>query len=247
MFQNHLMQLLTLTAMEPPALFAANALRDEKVKVLRAVRPSPRGVRGQYRGYRDELGVDRDSQSPTFAALQLLVDNWRWRDVPFYLRSGKRLAAKTTQIAIQFKSVPHLMFPVSSEEEITPNVLSLCLQPDEGVHLRFEAKEPGAGMRPRSVDMAFHYAADFGAGALPDAYERLLLDAMQGDASLFARSDEIEMAWQLIDSILAGWERPDSEPLACYEPGSWGPAEAHGLLGREGRSWHHSCGGHQAD
>jgi glucose-6-phosphate 1-dehydrogenase len=245
MFQNHLMQLLTLTAMEPPALFEATALRDEKVKVLRAVRPSPRSVRGQYRGYRGEPGVDSDSQSPTFAALQLLVDNWRWRDVPFYLRSGKRLAVKTTQIAIQFRSVPHLMFPMPVESQITPNVLSLCLQPDEGIHLRFEAKEPGAGMRPRSADMAFHYAADFGARALPDAYERLLLDAMQGDASLFARSDEIEMAWRLIDSILLDWERPDAVPLAFYDPRSWGPAEAEDLLGREGRIWHHSCGVHR--
>jgi glucose-6-phosphate 1-dehydrogenase len=245
MFQNHLMQLLTLTAMEPPAVFEATALRDEKVKVLRAVRPSPLSVRGQYRGYRDEPGVDPDSRSPTFAALQLLVDNWRWRDVPFYLRSGKRLVAKTTQIAVQFKSVPHLMFPMPSEKQITPNVLSLCLQPDEGIHLRFEAKEPGTGMRPRSVNMAFHYAADFGANALPDAYERLLLDAMQGDASLFARSDEIEIAWQLIDSILADWERPGTAPLAFYEPESWGPVEASDLLAREGRIWHQSCGAHE--
>jgi glucose-6-phosphate 1-dehydrogenase len=245
MFQNHLMQLLTLTAMEPPALFSANALRDEKVKVLRALRSSPRGVRGQYRGYRDEPGVDPSSVSPTFAALELLIDNWRWRDVPFYLRSGKRLAEKTTQIAIQFKSVPHLMFPMPSDEQITSNVLSLCLQPDEGIHLRFEAKEPGTGMRPRSVNMAFHYAVDFGASALPDAYERLLLDAMQGDASLFARSDEIEVAWHLIDSIAASWDVPGAAPLAFYEPGSWGTAEADALLRDEGRGWHQSCGRQQ--
>ena len=244
MFQNHLLQLLTLTAMEPPALFDANALRDEKVKVLRSVRPVSKSVRGQYICYRAEPGVALDSQAPTYAALKLLVDNWRWRDVPFYLRSGKRLAAKTTEITIQFKRVPHLMFPVSSGEGITPNILSLCLQPHEGIHLHFEAKEPGSGMRPRSTDMAFHYAEDFGPTALPDAYERLLLDAIQGDGSLFARADEVELAWRLVDPILAHWEQPDAPPLATYEPGSWGPVEADSFLGRDNRSWHYSCSGY---
>jgi glucose-6-phosphate 1-dehydrogenase len=241
MFQNHLLQLLALTAMEPPAIFEANALRDEKVKVLRAVRPVAQSVRGQYRGYRDEPGVASNSQTPTYAALQMMVDNWRWRDVPFYLRSGKQMAAKTTEMAIQFKRVPHLMFPLPPGEDITPNVLSLCLQPDEGIHLHFEAKEPGAGMQTRSVDMEFHYAEDFGTGALPEAYERLLLDAMQGDASLFARADGIEMAWGLIDPILVGWERPDAPPLVFYEPGRWGPAEAEDFLAREGRVWRRGC------
>ena len=245
MFQNHLLQLLTLTAIEPPAVFEANALRDEKVKVLRAIRRAPRSVRGQYLGYRAEPGVAPDSQTPTYTALQLLVDNWRWRDVPFYLRSGKQMAAKTTEIAIQFKRVPHLMFPRQPGEDITSNVLSLCLQPGEGIHLRFEAKEPGVGMRPRPVDMEFHYAEDFGASALPEAYERLLLDAIQGDASLFARADEIEMAWGLIDPILAGWEQPDAPPLVFYEPGSWGPAEADDFLAQDGRAWHYGCGGHR--
>ena len=249
MFQNHLLQLLTLTAMEPPAIFEADALRDEKVKVLRAVRPLVRSVRAQsvraqYRGYRDEPGVASDSQTPTYAALQLLVDNWRWRDVPFYLRSGKQLSAKTTEMAVQFKRVPHLMFPRSAGDEIAPNILSLCLQPDEGIHLQFEAKEPGAGMRTRSVDMEFHYAEDFGEIALPDAYERLLLDALQGDASLFARADEIELAWGLIDPIVAGWEEPDAPPLAFYELGSRGPTEADEFLAREGRAWQYGCGKH---
>jgi len=247
MFQNHLLQLLTLTAMEPPAIFEANALRDEKVKVLRAVRPIVQSVRAQYRGYRDEPGVAPDSQTPTYAVLQLLVDNWRWRDVPFYLRSGKRLAAKSTAIAIQFKRVPHLMFPLAPGERISPNVIYLCLQPDEGIHLHFEAKEPGAGMRTRSVDMEFHYAEDFGASALPDAYERLLLDAVQGDASLFARADEIELAWGLIDPTLANWERPDAPPLVSYEPGSWGPAEADDFLAQDGRAWLYGCGEHKDD
>ena len=248
MFQNHLLQLLTLTAMEPPARFRADALRDEKVKVLQAIRPCSRSLRGQYKGYREEDGVDPDSQTPTYAALEFFVDNWRWRGVPFYLRSGKQLAAKTTEIAIQFRSVPHLMFPIASREEITPNVLSLCLQPDEGIHLRFEAKEPGAGMRSRSVDMEFHYAEDFGSAALPEAYERLLLDAMQGDASLFARADEIELAWQLIDPVLERWAKPgsDAPPLLFYQPGSWGPAEAGDFLDGEMRSWILGCGERRA-
>ncbi len=241
MFQNHLLQLLTLTAMEPPALFEADALRDEKVKVLRAARAVGQGVRAQYRGYDTNPGVASGSQTPTYAALQLCVDNWRWQAVPFYLRSGKRIATKTTEISIQFKRVPHLMFPMPASDRMTPNVLSLCLQPDEGIHLRFEAKEPGAGMRTRSVDMEFHYAEDFGAAALPEAYERLLLDALQGDASLFARADEIELAWGLIDPILDGWSRPDAPSLASYEPASWGPAEAHELLALEGRAWFQGC------
>jgi glucose-6-phosphate 1-dehydrogenase len=245
MFQNHLLQLLTLTAMEPPVRFDAGALRDEKAKVLEALRPCKRSVRGQYRGYRDEEKVAVDSRTPTYAALELFVDNWRWQGVPFYLRSGKSMTTKTTQIAVQFKCVPHMMFPISSREEITPNVLSLCLQPDEGIHLRFEAKNPGAGMTTRSVNMQFHYAEDFGAEALPEAYERLLLDAMQGDASLFSRADEIELAWSQIDPILACWEKPDAPPLAFYEPGSWGPVEADDLLEGPIRSWVHGCGEHR--
>jgi glucose-6-phosphate 1-dehydrogenase len=246
MFQNHLLQLLSLTAMEVSARFAADTLRDEKVKVLEALRPCSRSVRGQYRGYREQEGVAAGSDTPTYAALELFVDNWRWQGIPFYLRSGKRMAAKTTEIAIQFKCVPHLMFPVASKEEITPNILSLCLQPDEGIHLRFEAKQPGAGMRTRSVNMEFHYAKDFGVETLPEAYERLLLDALQGDASLFARADEIELAWSLIDPILERWQTPDAPALACYEPGSWGPAEADELLEGPIRSWVHGCGDRKA-
>jgi glucose-6-phosphate 1-dehydrogenase len=163
--------------------------------------------------------------------------------VPFYLRSGKGLATKTTEIAIQFRCVPHLMFPLPADQELTPNVLSLCLQPDEGIHLRFETKEPGAGMRTRSVDMEFHYAVGF-EGDLPEAYERLLLDALQGDAALFARADEIELAWGLIDPILERWQQPDGPPLAHYEQGSWGPAEADALLEGKMRSWIEGCGPH---
>jgi glucose-6-phosphate 1-dehydrogenase len=242
MFQNHLMQLLSLTAMEPPAMSEADALRDEKVKVLRGIRVSEECVRGQYEGYRDKEGVAPDSQTPTYAALELFVDNWRWKDVPFYLRSGKSLQAKTTEIAIQFKRVPHLLFSVPQEDRMQPNILSLCLQPDEGIHLQFEAKIPGAGMRTRSVDMDFHYADDFAADALPDAYERLLLDAIQGDASLFARADEVELAWGLIDPIIEGWAHPGAPPLRFYEQQSWGPDDADELLARDGRAWLLGCG-----
>jgi glucose-6-phosphate 1-dehydrogenase len=241
MFQNHLMQLLTLTALEPPVAFEATALRDEKAKVLRAVSPIADSVRGQYRAYRDEPEVAPDSETATYAAVKLWVDNWRWRGVPFYLRSGKRLALKSTEIAIEFKCVPHLMFQIEQESDITPDVLSLCIQPNEGIHLRFQAKEPGGGMETRPVTMEFHYAGEFGAGALPEAYERLLLDALKGDASLFARADEIELAWSLIDPVLDQWEREGSPPLSFYESGTWGPSEADRLLARDNRSWHQQC------
>ena len=243
MFQNHLMQLLTLTALEPPVAFEANALRDEKAKVLRAVSPITDSVRGQYRAYRDEAEVALDSETATYAALKLHVDNWRWRGVPFYLRSGKRLALKSTEIAIQFKDVPHLMFQVEQQEDITPDVLSLCIQPNEGIHLNFQAKDPGAGMQTRPVTMEFHYAEEFGEGVLPEAYERLLLDALKGDASLFARADEIELAWSLIDPVLEQWEDEDAPPLSFYESGTWGPDDAKRLLARDGRAWHQQCCG----
>lgn len=246
MFQNHLLQLLTLTTMEPSSLFEADALRDEKVKVLRAVRAGTENVRGQYEGYRSEHGVDPQSRTPTYAAIQLYIDNWRWQGVPFYLRSGKNMKLKTSEIAIQFKRVPHLMFPAGQAPRLTPNILSLCIQPDEGVHLRFETKQPGAGMKTRSVDMDFHYEEDFGGNVLPEAYERLLLDAMQGDASLFARADEIELSWSLIDEILTSWQAEDAPALGMYPQGSWGPEEADQLLSRHGWRWYQDCGMHGA-
>ena len=244
MFQNHLLQLLSLTAMEPPVAFEATSLRDEKVKVLRAVRPlspadiSTNTVRAQYRSYRDEAGVAKGSQTPTYAALKLYIDNWRWRGVPFYLRSGKNMKAKLTEINVQFKRIPHLMFPLPPGQRMSPNLLSLCIQPDEGMHLQFETKIPGAGMRTRSVDMEFHYNEDFGYGSLPEAYERLLLDAVQGEATLFTRSDEIEAAWSIIDPIITGWSETNTPPLVFYEAGDWGPANADELLGRDGRRWY---------
>jgi len=257
-FQNHLLQLLTLVAMEPPAAFNAKFLRDEKVKILQAVRPmraedvATNTVRGQYRTYRDEPGVARGSVTATFAALRLFVDNWRWQGVPFYLRSGKLMPAKVTEITVQFKSVPHKLFPGADNEGPRPNFLSFCIQPDEGMHLRFEAKVPGAGMRMRSVEMDFHFGDEFGQSALPDAYERLLLDAMVGDASLFARADEIELSWQIIDPIQAAWDRAVAPlsggwnaeiapPLEFYEQGTWGPTGADRLLVHSGWHWRLGC------
>ncbi len=253
MFQNHLLQLLTLVAMEPPAAFDADALRNEKVKVLRAVRSirpdqvKAHTVRGQYRGYRSEPGMAADSQTATYAALRLFIDNWRWQGVPFYLRSGKALAEKTTEIIIQFKRPPHTLFALPPEQQLTPNVLSLCIQPDEGIHLKFETKVPDTPMDMRSVNMEFQYQPTFGIGSLPDAYERLLLDAIHGDASLFMRHDEIELAWDLIDPIVAGWRGPAAPPLVQYEPGSWGPSEAEAFLARDGRVWLRGCGVHLKD
>ncbi len=235
MFQNHLLQLLTLTAMEPPSAFNAKALRDEKVKVLQSIRPISQndGVWAQYQGYRDKDGVSPGSNTPTYVALKLYVDNWRWQGVPFYVRTGKHLAAKATEITLQFKKVPHLIF--AENAGLVANSLTVCIQPDEGMHLRFETKVPGAGMRAEPVDMEFHHSDHFGEQALPEAYERLLLDAIQGDAALFARSDEIELAWRLVDPLTV-----EKEPV-LYTPGSWGPEMADVLLGEKGRVWLEGC------
>ena len=243
MFQNHLLQLFCLVTMEPPASFRADALRNEKVKVLGSTRPIAIQdvVHAQYLGYCDAPGVAIASQTPTYAALKLFVDNWRWQGIPFYLRSGKSLARKISEVVIEFKQPPHLMFDLPDNYEFTPNILSLCIQPDEGIHLKFEAKVPDSAEETRSVDMEFHYDESFGCGSLPEAYERLLLDALKGDASLFARSDEIEQAWGLIDPIVQGCSSPDAPPLALYEPGSWGPVEADELLERDNNIWRSGC------
>ncbi len=245
MFQNHLLQLLSLTAMEPPVAFNAKSLRDEKVKVLQAVPEAGwnDGVWGQYRGYLENPGVDPRSTTPTYLALRLYVNTWRWQGVPFYLRSGKNLAAKTTEIILQFKQVPHRLF--ESTKRMASNMLALCIQPDEGMRLQFQTKVPGAGMESEPVDMNFDYDAKFGTEGLPDAYERLLLDALQGDASLFARSDEIEEAWSIVDPLAKGWETLASAPMTYYEPGSWGPVEADQLMSEENRVWLPGPGGHE--
>ncbi len=248
MFQNHLLQLLALVAMEPPASHRADDQRDEIAKVIKAIRKiSPEqvaqhAVRGQYRGYRDEEGVAPDTQTATFAAIQFYVDNWRWQGVPFYLRSGKMLKEKVSEIVIQFKRPPHLMFPLPENYEFTSNTLTLCLQPDEGIHVRFESKVPDTVAETRSVDLEYHYLDVFGAGAIPEAYERLLLDALNGDAALFTRSDRIELAWELLDPILTTWDGEAGQPIAIYAPGSWGVDEADALLARDGRKWLRRCG-----
>jgi glucose-6-phosphate 1-dehydrogenase len=247
MMQNHMLQLLSLVAMEPPSSFEADPLRNEKVKVLSSIRPIPLSesakhtVRGQYKGYRDGEGVAADSQTATYAAIRLLVDNWRWQGVPFYLRSGKALAGKVTEISIFFKRPPHLMFPSSEDMEIEANDLSICIQPDEGIHFSFQAKVPDTAADMRNVDMSFHYEDSFGEVSIPDAYERLLLDVLKGDAALFTRGDSIELAWGLVDKIFEGWASDNAPPLHIYEPGSWGPTEADDLVAHDGFSWRLSC------
>lgn len=247
MFQNHLLQLLALVAMEPPSSFDADALRNEKVKVLRAIQlPGKRGVagdsvRGQYQGYLNAEGVSAGSQTATFAALRLYIENWRWQGVPFYLRSGKALAMKSTEIVVHFWEPPHLLFGAGAGDGVTSNYIALCIQPDEGIHLRFEAKVPDTVAETEPVDMEFHYAGNFAGAEIPEAYERLLLDALSGDAALFTRADEIELAWELIDRVIAGWESDDAPPLKLYPPGGWGPAAATELLARDYREWTLGC------
>jgi glucose-6-phosphate 1-dehydrogenase len=261
MVQNHLLQLLCLVAMEPPVALDADAIRDEKVQVLRAVRPiSPDEVamgmvRGQYGpgwvlgkevpGYREETGVSPTSITETYAALRVEIDNWRWAGVPFYLRAGKRLPKRMTEIAIQFKSVPRILFNKDRDLPLEPNVLSLRIQPNEGIALRIGVKVPGYEARIHPVTMDFGYGAAFGIEP-PEAYERLILDALLGDSTLFTRRDEVEAQWRFITPILEGWASSssvvtqhagDAPPLAEYEAGSWGPAEADALLRADGRAW----------
>lgn len=242
-FQNHLIQLLALMTMEPPSSFNADAVRNETYKVLSAVRPiKPEAVwehtvRGQYRGYRQEKGIPPDSNTATFGVVRLFIDNWRWQGVPFYLRSGKGLSEKCSQIILEFNEPPHVMFPMPPDKQIPPNRLALSIQPDEGIQLRFEAKVPDTVAEMRSVDMTFEYDASFGKSILPDAYERLLMDVFHGDASLFTRNDAIELAWKFIDPIQRGWESEFAPHLELYETGSWGPTEAAKFIARDGRQW----------
>jgi glucose-6-phosphate 1-dehydrogenase len=250
--QNHALQLLTLVAMEPPVALEAGSTRDEKVKVLRSIRPlTPdevclQTVRGQYTegwvmgekvpGYRQEPRVAPDSKTETYAALKCQVDNWRWSETPFYIRTGKRLPKQVTEIRIQFKRPPHLTFGREATRDLEPNAITLRIQPEEGISLRFGAKVPTAGLTIRSVNMDFLYASSFLIDA-PDAYERLLLDCMLGDPTLFTRSDEVEAAWTLIDCIEDVW-REDNPPLEFYPAGTWGPPAADRLLEEDGRKWH---------
>ena len=239
MLQGHLLQLLTLTAMETPVRFEAEAVRDEKVKVLRAVRPlrledvATDTLRGQYRGYREEPGVRPDSHTATFAAVKLHVDNWRWQGVPFFLRSGKAMSCGTTQLVIQFRQPPYMLFEGGPRDHRESNRLVIQIQPAEGIQLHFHTKVPDAGMQLRMTDLNFRFREKF-AGPMPEAYQRLLLDVINGDPSLFARSDEVEAAWSIVDPIQAAWDEAAQPPLLLYEPGEWGPAAADGMDGPAG-------------
>jgi glucose-6-phosphate 1-dehydrogenase len=246
-FQNHLLQLVALTAMEPPIDFSAESVRNEKVKVLRSLHtPGPKHVvRGQYGrgwiegeevpGYREEEGVAPDSITDTFIAAKLFVDNWRWADTPFYVRAGKRLARRETTIAIQFQRAPHPPFEAIAGEGLRPNVLVVHVQPDEGVSLSIGAKVPGAGMTIRPVHMDFLYGGTFRTG-IPEAYERLILDVMLGDATLFTRADEVDEEWSLVDAIVAFWRR-DKPVFPNYAAGTWGPLASDEMIQRDARSW----------
>jgi glucose-6-phosphate 1-dehydrogenase len=246
-FQNHLLQLIALTAMEPPIDLAADSVRNEKVKVLKSIHtPGPKHVvRGQYGrgyiegqevpGYREEAAVDPSSMTETFIAAKLFVDNWRWADTPIYIRAGKRMARRETTIAIEFKRAPHPPFVEAAADGLRPNVLLIHIQPDEGVSLEIGAKVPGQGLQIRTVHMDFLYGGAFRTD-LPEAYERLLLDCMRGDASLFTREDEVVEQWQIVDAIVAYWRR-DRPSFPNYAAGTWGPRSSDDLMTRDGRTW----------
>ncbi len=250
-FQNHMLQMLALVAMEPPTSFEADRIRDEKVKLLRAVRPFEIDrwdeliVRGQYGpglidgrevvGYRSEPGVEAQSKTETFVAAKLFVDNWRWKDVPFYLRTGKRLAVKDTEIVVKFKKIPHSMFFSAGLGDMPSNILVLQIQPEEGIKLAFQAKYPGSKICVSTLDMTFSYKDVFGIG-MPEAYERLLLDCMLGDQTLFAKYDAVEIAWQLLTPVLQAWQDDDSSPC-LYPAGSESFPEADNLIERDGGKW----------
>jgi glucose-6-phosphate 1-dehydrogenase len=252
MVQNHLLQVLCLIAMEPPVSFDADEIRNKKLDVLRAIRPTPENqvhrlaARGQYGAgwidgkhapaYRDEPGVASDSDTETFAAVKLLVDNWRWHDVPFYLRTGKRLDTRVSQVFIQFRPVPHQSFPPVVVEDWQPNGLAILIQPGEGIVLRFQAKVPGPKVRLSPVEMRFCYEDAFKA-ASPEAYETLLLDIALADATLFMRADQIEAAWSVVNPILNAWSGNPPPDFPNYESGSWGPGESDALIAADGRSW----------
>ncbi len=246
MFQNHILQLMMITAMEPPARYDAALVRDEKVKVLHSVRRMTGGdfasdtVRGQYKGYSQEEGVPKGSETATFAILKLYCDNWRWKGVPFYLRSGKGMSCRTTQIVIQFKQVPHILFGEKTREPVG-NRLVIQIQPAEGIELLFETKVPDSEMKTRTSTLDFSFQRSDGVDSLPDAYQRLLLDALNGDASLFARSDEVELAWGIIDPIIAAWNSPAAPELLTYETGLWGPIEASKWMEKQNREWFDVC------
>jgi glucose-6-phosphate 1-dehydrogenase len=236
-----------VTAMEAPVRFEATAVRNEKVKVLEAIRPldlgevAAAGVRGQYRGYLTEPGVAPGSQTATFGAVRLEIDNWRWQGVPFYLRSGKVMSCRTTQIVIGFRQPPLELFAAGRRTfHREANRLVIQIQPAEGIQLHFHTKVPGDGMKLRLTDLEFSYSREF-AGRLPEAYEPLLLDVMDGDASLFARADEVEKSWEIVDPFVRAWSSVDMPPIDAYEPGDWGPMTAFEWMAAQGRTWFDQC------
>ena len=253
MMQNHLLQILSLVAMEPPPSLAAEDVRSEKVKALKSIRAmtpenvAQQVVRGQYfagtvngencRGYRQEEKVNPESNVETYVALKLFIDNWRWSGVPFYLRTGKNLPLRASEVRVQFRPTPNVLFAAQGDLDLMPNALTLRLQPDEGISLRFNGKVPGNSISARPVRMHFGYDSEFGAYT-PEAYERLLLEAMAGDATLFIRRDEVETAWQIVDDIRAAWGVQPLNNHEFYAAGTWGPVAAEDLLAQDGYTWH---------
>jgi glucose-6-phosphate 1-dehydrogenase len=253
MIQNHLMQLVCLIAMEPPVSFNADEVRNKKVDVLNSIREIKKeevhmyAVRGQYdagwiegekvKGYREEKDVAADSSTETFAALKLFVDNWRWTDVPFYIRSGKRMQESISVITIDFKPVPHQSFPDEAMENWQPNKLVLNIQPDMGIRLRFQAKRPGLQMHLAPVDMLFDYSDSYKSGSSPEGYETLLLDVMEGDATLFMRADQVEAAWEIVMPVLSNWLANPSVNFPNYAAGTNGPETAEALIAKDGNNW----------
>ena len=251
MVQNHLLQLLTLVAMEPPASMTADDLHREKARTLGAVRrwrtpqeAAAQAVAGQYDGYLEADGVADASKTPTYAALRLYVDAPRWEGVPFYLRTGKAMAAKSTEVAVEFRSPPRALVKFGDDEP-QANRLGLCIQPHEGVHLRFQVKTPGPGVEAHPRDLEFHYARSFPDQSIPEAYERLLQDALAGDRALFIPAEQIREAWAIVDPLLAAWEAPDTPRPRPYPRGSWGPDAASALAAETGHAWLSTCGEHE--
>ncbi len=234
--QNHALQLLAMVAMEPPSSLNSTSIRNEKVKLLNSIATPEKFIRAQYEGYHQEKGVRPDSKTETFCAIQLSLDNWRFADTPIYLRAGKALMEKSTEISIFFKRVPHKLFKSVGISAIEPNVLVFKIQPKEGIHLYFQSKKPGAGFKISPVDMDFSYHNEF-SGRISDAYERLLLDAMIGDASLFIRGDEVESSWKIIDPIIKKWNEDPQTPLYQYKKGQLGPDEMFEFVARNGHAW----------
>lgn len=256
MIQNHLLQLVTLVAMEPPTRISSHAIRNETLKVLQAIRPFKKQdvinhvIRGQYTGstikgknyaaYRDEPGVAPDSRTETYAALKLYIDNWRWGNVPFYLRTGKQMPTRVTEIVVHFRPSPHALFCYNNEKYNADNQIVIRIQPDEGILLKFGMKVPGTGFNVQEVNMDFHYS-ELGHVQIPEAYQRLLIDCMQGDSTLFTRGDAVEQSWDIIDPILKAWENNPGIPVHGYPAGTWGPTQADNLIEGEHLTWHYPC------